>query len=350
MPDKVASHGQQIRRLTPSFNIKTKTLSSILTMKLKVFKCSNQPRRPSLISLARLRDYDRIFDLLVEEYSEELFEEVTGGDHLVLHEILQFRPSELVVNLLLQRMGQFFINIPVTEEIIDAEGRNPLHIAMKEMVGPNVTLRLLAGVTGNMPSMVKDRYNRLPLHYACMNISRIAEVVVYQNIRILLQAYPSGVTVKDDDNETPFSLAIENGASMKVLDLLLRTMRGLGIKGVTQKNISEGSLELTQTSTSNSAGNSLPGEICVLEDGSEGSKGSDDLDLSFTYKDNLSFEVSQSIDDYRDLAETLDNFMKQFDSESEASSSSASTHAYDDQSFELDKTEDSETFRKHFFV
>ena len=63
-----------------------------------------------------------------------------------------------------------------------------------------------------------NQFKRLPLHYALDRCKPDFEVV-----QILCESYPEGVTYRDNDNESPFDIAIKWKHPIQVMKLLLKT-------------------------------------------------------------------------------------------------------------------------------
>lgn len=150
-----------------------------------------------------------------------------------LHNILKYQPPVERVHLLILSLADKS-NITVPEELKDAEGRTPLHVAVVHGCRATVFRRLLRDVSLVIPAVTKDNDDRLPLHLACLNETCGATLTKQQSRRptpeevndvvqvvvLLLSAYPVAVAIRDSNGDTPFDLARRNGADSRILRTL----------------------------------------------------------------------------------------------------------------------------------
>jgi ankyrin repeat protein len=150
-----------------------------------------------------------------------------------LHNILKYQPPAEIVHLLILRLAEKS-KIAIPEEVKDAEGRTPLHVAVAHGCHATVIHRLINGVSLVIPAVTKDNDDRLPLHLACLNEAcrttstkqpskqptREEVNNMVQVVYLLLSAYPVAAVIRDSNGDTPLDLARRNGADRRILRAL----------------------------------------------------------------------------------------------------------------------------------
>jgi ankyrin repeat protein len=191
--------------------------------------------REPILKLAKQGRYDDIKKPLLHERDDRADNllRLNTNDKSVLHKILKYQPPIEIVHLLILRLAEKS-NIAVPEELKDATGRTPLHVAVANGCHATVIHRLLNGVSRVMPAVTKDNDDRLPFHLACLNeacgvtstkrqskqptpeeVNNMVQVVY-----LLLSAYPVAAAIRDSNGDAPLDLARRNGADRRILRAL----------------------------------------------------------------------------------------------------------------------------------
>lgn len=164
-----------------------------------------------------LIEFDQKFERMVQHFVPN-----TSFLHLSLHAVLMQSPSVDIVSLLMSRISAIS-GEENPEELLDRNGRNALHVAMMvPSTDPNVTKHLLGQQNEIQTATRHDNSGRLPLHYACDHAvkDKADEESQFQNICLLLNAYPMAVSVTDRNGDTPYSLAMHHSLSARILLVL----------------------------------------------------------------------------------------------------------------------------------
>ena len=138
-----------------------------------------------------------------------------------LHLVLQYKtPVETLEMLIGICRDRFQIGIP--EEFPDHLGRTPLHVSIASMsCTEEIVERLLKGESLVMPAIVRDSWQRTPLHWACQPIQgykghKLQMKQWYQKMvtQKLLEEYPECVLALDSEGKTPLDYAQEHNHMM----------------------------------------------------------------------------------------------------------------------------------------
>jgi Ankyrin repeats (3 copies) len=187
-------------------------------------------------------------------------DDVPRGGEFPLHSLMSYRPPLEEVNRLITTLQDECCYDCLPEELVDTQGRTPLHLAAAEGCNISIIQRLLIR---NKSVQIADEMGRYPLHYACANPRGIPSM--YQNftpshlarnncqnmlevITTLIWAYPKAVAIVDIEGYTPITLAGEQKAEVKIMRLLrthqpnnkstklVLVQDGNGIRSVDQSN------------------------------------------------------------------------------------------------------------------
>ena len=170
--------------------------------------------------------WKRAFDRILFRFEYESYEsnkKWLDGDPVAnspLHFVMKHRPPLAVVEYILQYTSS---SCHVPEEVLDSEGRTPLHVACASNCRFEVIERLLAGVSLVVPAMTKDALGRLPLHWAVCKPCLPNEHEVsnkYDTILLLLNANPQAINMADSAGKNAVDYAMEFNADKSIKALL----------------------------------------------------------------------------------------------------------------------------------
>jgi hypothetical protein len=223
---------------------------------------SRKKQWPQLLLLAKQGKFETIEDILMRNSESDIFSWIencslskgaagleTFKGATTLHLIMPYHPPVEVVDSLIYRLSQKRPGT-VPEDATDMQGRTPLHVAVAHGCDIKVVQRLMNGVVSAVPAVTKDAWNRLPLHWACVN-----ENISFQQgclfgctprftdcdnmtkiVEALVKVYPHAVTVKDQFGMTPLDLAINRNADQFILHILHSALKSKSRAGVDHSN------------------------------------------------------------------------------------------------------------------
>jgi ankyrin repeat protein len=238
-----------------------------------------------LLHLAKRQKFNRVLSFLQGDCSKELLHPRPGTIHsfkgeTLLHLILPYNPPVEIVDLLTHHLGVVSSDpIVLPEEVANIHGRTPLHVAAAHACDVLVVRRLMvkSDTRTTLQASIRDCVERTPLHWACCipephkrrccrlrglcglgstcsknlmkpqdNGDNMVEVV-----RVLVETYPQAVIMKDANGWTPFHLAVQHKADIRIIRILQHAEKQVYSPTTLQKSISpthfNSSLDLTNT-------------------------------------------------------------------------------------------------------
>jgi hypothetical protein len=154
--------------------------------------------------------------LELDEEDDEEIKRIT-----VLHDILHFHPPVQVVDLLCHALTKIHKISIIPEDMVDATGANPLHVAAATGCDASVIRRLLDGPGEILPAVTLDIRGRTALHWACASHPPCTKSLASINkwienkqhvIQILLESYPQAKFIRDRNNRMPLDLLFSDPA------------------------------------------------------------------------------------------------------------------------------------------
>lgn len=140
------------------------------------------------------------------------------AESLLFYAISVRAPGELVSTL---------ISLGESAAALNSVGETPLHAALRQIAPPDTTLALLRA--NPSATLAEDRRGRTPLHALASSYRGSygrgsdlpSDADRLETAERVLAAGPSAISVFDTDKATPLSLAVQNGAPLSIVLLLL---------------------------------------------------------------------------------------------------------------------------------
>jgi Ankyrin repeats (3 copies) len=193
-----------------------------------------------------------------------------------LHLILQYNPTVDAVDALLVRMKRLQPEAN-PEQFQDNLGMTPLHLAIARSCDARIVELLLLknGIPDGEVNAagIMDSHQRYPLHYICMNPTRIQKKISGKDIsanfedtlriiRCLIVSFPKAIDSPDKNGWTPKLMAETLGADETLIHILQNPQTNKYVLSDTKSlETKVHSLQVTQTSTDMSEVLGLPFDV-----------------------------------------------------------------------------------------